>query len=199
MWRMSAPPLRRCVATLWRKVWQVTCFLTPAFCAQRLHDLVERRAVEDAAARRDEEPLRSLRRVDARAGPRDREELRPAAREVALDRARPRAASSGTFRSLPPLPQHDAQRPLLGVDVEGRELDQLARADAGRVERLEDRAVAQRRAACVSRGASTILPRLARREDRPRQPRLEPRPLEARRSGRGARSSAPRRGSGRSS
>ena len=33
MWRMSAPPLSRCVATEWRKVWHVTVRLMPAFFA----------------------------------------------------------------------------------------------------------------------------------------------------------------------
>ena len=142
MWRMSAPRLRRCVATLWRKVCGVTRFLTPAWLRPAAHDLVERRAVEDPAARRDEEPLRGLRRVDAGPGSRGGEELRPAAREVALDR-RGRGRRQRDVPVLAALAAHDAQRPLLGVDVEGRELYQLARADAGRVERLEDRAVAQ--------------------------------------------------------
>ena len=30
---MSAPPLSRCVAALWRKVWQVTCGAMPALLA----------------------------------------------------------------------------------------------------------------------------------------------------------------------
>ena len=77
MWRMSALPLRRCVATLWRKVWQVTCFFTPAFSPSAWTMPVEARAVEL-------QPPAAARKRQARAG--RAHELRSALGEVRLDR-----------------------------------------------------------------------------------------------------------------
>jgi len=47
MWQMSAPPFERCVATEWRRPWQVTCLSSPAFFAQRSSAVPRRRRSVD--------------------------------------------------------------------------------------------------------------------------------------------------------
>ena len=99
MCRMSARFRRRCVATLWRKVWQVTCFLIPAFCVHGEDQLVHDGAVELCAALAHEELLARLRA---------RSFGRPSVRYASIAARGGRRERDVTI--LPPLPHHDPQR-----------------------------------------------------------------------------------------
>ena len=104
---------------MWRKVWQVTCFLTPAFSAQLAHD-----AAQPVA--RSILPPRSCEEEEARRAPRARRAWDGAFSEVRLDRLG-RGARQRDVSVLAALAEDNAQDPLLGVDVVGSEVAELAR------------------------------------------------------------------------
>src|SRR5258708_37416272 len=131
MWRMSAPPLSRCVAALWRKVWQVACFAIPAFWAQDRRRGLKASLLDPPAALGEEEKRRTSRATHPR----------PAAQDVLLDRFGGRARQ-GYVSVLAPFAEQDAKKAVFGVHVAELEACEFAGADARRVESLQDRAVA---------------------------------------------------------
>ncbi len=125
------------------------------------------RAVEVAAAVGDEEVGRARAAHDRGA----------ALLEVGVERCGG-GARERDVAVLPALAEQHAQRPIPGVDVVGRELGEFAHADAGRVEGLEHRSIAQcARRRRLARGAQEAQ-RFLLREDHARQPLLQARQLD---------------------
>ena len=144
--------------------------LEPGLLRVVAHDLTHLTAVEEAATVGDEE----IRRPGAA------DDRRTPLLQVALDGGRS-GARERDVTVLPPLPEEHAHNPLFGVHVVGRELRQLADADARRVEGFEDGAVAQRARGRRLAGRAEEPQHFLLGEDHPRQALLLPRQVDRRR------------------
>ena len=141
--RRSAPPSSRCVANAWRR---------RCGCGERRRSV---RGVEPPAARREEQRVLGAAR-----------ELGPRLAEVAGDPVRGLLAERDDA-VLRALAVPDVHVLLLEVDVAEVEPDGLGAAQPGRVDELDERAVAERERAVAARAPSSSRVDLARPSARP--------------------------------